>query len=69
MVKREDVVVATKFLPRTAEEIEKGVSGQQHIANMIDKSLSNLRMDYVDLYIYHMWDYNTPLPDIMEELS
>ena len=27
--KREDVVVATKFLPRTQEEIEKGVSGQQ----------------------------------------
>ena len=21
--------------------------------------------DYVDLYIYHMWDYNTPLEEIM----
>ena len=27
--KRDEVVVATKFLPRTQEEIEKGVSGQQ----------------------------------------
>jgi aryl-alcohol dehydrogenase-like predicted oxidoreductase len=52
--KREDVVVATKFLPRTPEEIEKGVSGQQHIENMINTSLQNLGMDYVDLYIYHM---------------
>lgn len=26
-------------------------------------------MDYVDLYIYHMWDYNTPLYDIMEGLN
>ena len=67
--KREDVVVATKFLPRTIEEIESGVSGQQHIENMIDTSLGNLGMDYVDLYIYHMWDYNTPIYDIMDGLS
>lgn len=26
-------------------------------------------MDYVDLYIYHMWDYQTPLYDIMEGLD
>lgn len=67
--RREDVVVATKFLPRTNEEIESGVSGQQHIERMIDKSLQNLGMDYVDLYIYHMWDYETPLYDIMEGLN
>ena len=43
--KREDVVVATKFLPRTPA------------------------MDYVDLYIYHMWDWNTPIEDIMDGLN
>jgi aryl-alcohol dehydrogenase-like predicted oxidoreductase len=67
--RRDDVVVATKFLPRTADEIAGGVSGQQHIANSIDASLSHLGMDYVDLYIYHMWDYNTPLHDVMEGLA
>ena len=46
---REDVVVATKFLPRTPEEIGKGISGQQHIENMINMSLENLGMDHVDL--------------------
>ena len=66
---REAVVVATKFLPRTKEEIEEGVNGQQHIERMINKSLSNLGMDYVDLYIYHMWDYQTPLYEIMEGLN
>ena len=35
----------------------------------MDKSLANLGMDYVDLYIYHMWDYQTPLYDIMEGLN
>ena len=67
--RREDVVVATKFLPRTQEEIAAGVTGQQHIRNMIDTSLYNLGMDYVDLYIYHMWDYETPLYDIMDGLN
>ena len=67
--KREDVVVATKFLPRTPDEIENGISGQQHIENMINISLANLGMDYVDLYIYHMWDWNTPIEDVMDGLN
>ena len=69
LAKREDVVVATKFLPRTPDEIERGISGQQHIRNMIDTSLTNLGMDYVDLYIYHMWDWNTPIYDILDGLN
>ena len=67
--KREDVVVATKFLPRTPEEIAAGISGQRHIEQMINISLKNLGLEYVDLYIYHMWDYETPLYDIMEGLD
>ena len=67
--RREDVVVATKFLPRTQEEIAAGISGQQHIEQMVNTSLKNLGMDYVDLYIYHMWDYETPLYNIMDGLN
>lgn len=67
--KREDVVIATKFLPRTQDEIEAGISGQQHIERMLNKSLENLGLDYVDLYIYHMWDYQTPLYEIMDGLN
>ncbi|MGI6255649.1 MAG: aldo/keto reductase [Acutalibacter sp.] len=67
--RREDVVVATKFPGRSPEEIAAGVSGQQHVATLLDKSLQHLGMDYVDLYIYHMWDYSTPLYEIMEGLA
>ena len=67
--KRDEVIVATKFLPRTQEEIEAGVTGQQHIGRMINKSLQNLGMDYVDLYIYHMWDWQTPVEDILDGLN
>ncbi|SFX55338.1 aldo/keto reductase [Ruminococcus sp. XPD3002] len=66
---RKDIVVATKFLPRTPADIEAGITGQQHIERMINKSLENLGMDYVDLYIYHMWDWNTPVYDILDGLN
>ena len=36
---------------------------------MINASLRNLGMDYVDLYIYHMWDWQTPIYDIMDGLD
>ena len=68
-VSRDDVVVATKFLPRSEDEIKNNVSGQKHIHIFVDKSLENLGLDYIDLYIYHMWDYNTPLYDILEGLN
>ena len=67
--KRGEVIVATKFLPRTPADLAAGISGQQHIERMINKSLENLGMDYVDLYIYHMWDWNTPICDILDGLN
>ena len=67
--KRDETVVATKFTPRTLEEIENGVSGQRHIENYLNQSLKNLGMDYVDLYICHMWDYHTPMEEIIEGLN
>lgn len=69
MAKRDDYVIATKFTPRTQDEIDNGISGVKHIENYLDKSLENLGMDYVDLYIYHMWDYHTPIEEIMEGLN
>ena len=67
--KRSNVVVATKFLPRSTQEIDNGVTGQQHIEKQLNMSLSHLGMEYVDLYIYHMWDYQTPIYDILDGLT
>lgn len=66
---RDDVIIATKFLPKNDKEIEKGINGIQHVENMLNKSLENLGMDHVDLYIYHMWDHRTPLIEILEGLN
>lgn len=67
--KRDDYVLATKFPVRSQAEIDNGISGQQHVENCLNQSLKNLGLDYVDLYICHMWDYHTPIEEIMEGLD
>ncbi|URZ16416.1 aldo/keto reductase [Clostridium felsineum] len=67
--KREDIVLATKFFPRTQDEIANNVSGKEHINKLLNESLRNLATDYIDLYIYHFWDYKTPIEEIMEALN
>lgn len=66
--KREDIVLATKFIPRTPEE-RKTITSKDHIKKSLDDSLRRLAATYVDLYIYHMWDYFTPIEEVMEALN
>lgn len=68
-VDREDVVIATKYTPRTLEQINKGITAREHIEKCINDSLQRLDMDYIDLYILHMWDYHTPIEETMEILN
>lgn len=69
LAKREDVIIATKFLPRSQKEIENNISIRDHINTMLNKSLANLETDYIDLYICHMWDYSTPVEELMCALN
>ena len=39
------------------------------IERLLDASLARLGMDYVDLYIYHMWDWNTPIEELLPALD
>lgn len=66
---RDKVVIATKFPPRSKEDIAKGISAQDYIQDKVNQSLKNLGTDYIDLYIYHMWDYKTKIQDILEGLD
>jgi aryl-alcohol dehydrogenase-like predicted oxidoreductase len=67
--KRDEIILATKFFPRTPEAIENQISGKEHINKLLNTSLQNLGTDYIDLYIYHVWDYNTPIEEVMETLN
>lgn len=62
-VARDKVVIATKVY------FNEGCLSKAAIEREIDGSLKRLDMDYVDLYIIHRFDYNTPIAETMEALS
>jgi aryl-alcohol dehydrogenase-like predicted oxidoreductase len=68
MSARDRLVLATKvFYPMSDDPNDRGLS-RKHIATSIDRSLSRMGTDYVDLYVIHAFDAETPVEETMEAL-
>jgi aryl-alcohol dehydrogenase-like predicted oxidoreductase len=68
MTGRERLVLATKvFYPMSDDPSDRGLS-REHIAISIDRSLKRIGTDYVDLYVIHAFDADTPVEETMEAL-
>ena len=65
---RDEVVIATKVHGKMHDGPNGSGLSRKAIMSEIDKSLKRLGTDYVDLYIIHRWDYNTPIEETMEAL-
>lgn len=62
-VRREEVVLASKVY------FNEGRLSREAILREIEGTLSRLGTDYLDLYIIHRFDYNTPIEETMEALD
>src|SRR6478672_7503404 len=61
MSARDRLVLATKvFYPMSDDPEDRGLS-RKHIERSIDRSLARMGTDYVDLYVVHAFDVNTPV--------
>jgi len=67
--RRDEVVIATKLHGKMREEPNGGGLSRKAILGEIDNSLKRLGTDYVDLYIIHRWDYETPIEETLEALN
>jgi aryl-alcohol dehydrogenase-like predicted oxidoreductase len=68
--KRERVVLATKFcMSLIPDDPNAGGAGSKAIIAQLDRSLSRLKTDYVDLYWQHMWDRHTPIEETLSTLN
>jgi aryl-alcohol dehydrogenase-like predicted oxidoreductase len=66
--RRDEVVLATKVWgPVRPGPNGRGLS-RKAILSEVDKSLQRLGTDYIDLYIIHRFDYETPLEETLEAL-
>jgi aryl-alcohol dehydrogenase-like predicted oxidoreductase len=68
MTSRERLVLATKvFYPMSEDPADRGLS-RAHIMTSIDRSLERMGTDYVDLYVIHAFDPDTPVEETMQAL-
>jgi len=67
--KRDELVLATKVWGKMHEGPNGGGLSRKAILSELDKSLTRLGTDYVDLYQIHRWDYQTPIEETMEALN
>jgi len=67
--RRGEVVIATKFGVGYEEMPTRRDSGRARVIASIEKSLRNLRTDYVDTYLVHWPDPDTPLDQTMGALD
>ena len=65
---RDEVVIASKVRGKMHDGPNGEGLSRKAILSQIDKSLKRLNTDYVDLYIIHRWDYNTPIEETMAAL-
>jgi aryl-alcohol dehydrogenase-like predicted oxidoreductase len=66
---RDEVVLATKVWgPVRQGPNGRGLS-RKAILSEVDKSLRRLGTDYIDLYIIHRYDYDTPLEETLDTLN
>ncbi|WP_445679328.1 aldo/keto reductase [Radicibacter daui] len=66
---RDEIVIATKVNGRMHAGPNGAGLSRKAILSEIDKSLTRLGTDYVDLYQIHRWDYATPIEETLEALN
>lgn len=69
MVPRDQLVLATKaYYPMSDDPNDRGLS-RKHLLESVDASLRRMGTDYIDLFIIHAFDVDTPIEETMRALD
>ena len=67
--RRHEVVIATKVGVAIPGWEGSGGAGPEYVRQVLDRSLSELGTDYVDIYMIHFPDPKTPIEDTLETMN
>ncbi len=67
---RDRFVLATKYSLNTRKnDPNAGGNHRKNLMHSLEASLKRLKTDYIDLYWVHMWDFMTPVEEVMRSLD
>jgi aryl-alcohol dehydrogenase-like predicted oxidoreductase len=69
MAQRSEVVIASKVYFKMGQDPNSGGLSRKHIMDAVDKSLTRLGTEYLDLYQIHRWDDETPIEETLRALD
>jgi hypothetical protein len=69
LVKREDLFLATKAGINFKDGARQISNSRNEMISDLDRSLSRLNVEYVDLWQVHTWDKSTPLEETLSALD
>lgn len=69
IARRDDLVITTKVGYAMSNDINAQGHSRKNIFNAIDNSLKRMGMDYVDIYMLHYFDTETPVEETMAALN
>lgn len=67
---REKFVIATKYSLNTqSSEVNLSGNHRKNMIQSVEHSLKRLNTDYIDLLWLHIWDYTTPIEEVMRSFD
>lgn len=67
---RESLVLATKYTTqRRPGDPNSGGASRKSLVTSVEESLRRLRTDYLDLLFLHVWDFSTPVEEILRGMD
>jgi aryl-alcohol dehydrogenase-like predicted oxidoreductase len=68
--RRERLVIATKYTLTTRPgDPNAGGNHRKSMLRSVEESLKRLKTDYIDLLYLHVWDFTTPVEEIMRAMD